>query len=332
MNEEDTVTPNLHDWLSRARDATTPEARASSVAEAVALAAKVHDWRAVLAGVTSLADYDRRAIATFAERTLEAARHERAVWGFRDVAAVRAGALADADGARSALDAGVAAFLVPSPESPWAGDTARGYEWALLGEGFATVLGDESGRRRCLEHGLATARGAEDADGVCAVAVAWASKVDPAEGEALLAEAEALAANGSADPWTLANAWRAIGNEAGAARVLDVALRGATTSAAASRVPRRSPPTGTRAHAWPRLTSCSSPTRPRPIVSDLAASAPRSSARMRRRTRTPPRGRAPRAASSTCSAGVRRTRGSRASRQRTTDTTDRSTSPRSVRS
>jgi hypothetical protein len=57
---------------------------------------------------------------------------------------------------------------------------------------------------------------------------------------ALLLEAERLAANGTARPWTLANAWHALGEASAVERVLDAALRAATTADAAVHV----------AHAW----------------------------------------------------------------------------------
>ena len=54
--------------------------------------------------------------------------------------------------------------------------------------------------------------------------------LDRETSRALLQEAETLATNGSVKPWTLANAWKAMGDDDAVARVLDGALAVATAS------------------------------------------------------------------------------------------------------
>jgi hypothetical protein len=233
----------ISDWLSHARAAGDPLEVERCLDQAVAEAASCHEWRLLLEGIAELQLSSRARLTEAANRTLERAMAEREVWGFRDVAKIRATRLDDAAGARAALEAGAA--LLRQPRSDILGraaellgkvELARGYEWVLLGQGFSETLCDDDGMRRCLEIGRDVARAQDNADDLCAIATEWAERVDRAEGAALLLEAEAMASNGSARPWTLANAWRALGDSEAAQRVLGAALRGATSSEAALHV------------------------------------------------------------------------------------------------
>ncbi|KAK4045173.1 hypothetical protein OUZ56_032581 [Daphnia magna] len=196
------------------------------LAQAIAQAASCHDWRALLPGVAAIPLASPERVDEVARRALAAATIEREVWGFRDVATARATRLGDAVGARAALEAGEAALRAPA---------ARGYEWVLLGQGFVEPLQDEAGMRRCLEAGRDAARAQEDADDLCGVATEWARRLGR-EGIALLREAEGRASEGAASPWTLANAWRSLGDDEAVHRVLTTALQRATSVAQALHV------------------------------------------------------------------------------------------------
>src|SRR5262249_37780379 len=136
-----------------------------------------HDWRAILSGIATVDLVSTERVADTANRTLELAEAEREVWGFRDVASVRATRLGDEGGAREALETGMRTFL--ESRGDLLGDIAelfgqkefaRGYQWVLLGRGFSETLKDLQGARRCLEAGLRVARAQCNADDVCAIA------------------------------------------------------------------------------------------------------------------------------------------------------------------
>jgi len=173
-----------------------------------------------------------------ANRTLELAKSERDVWGFRDAAEVRATRLDDEPGARAALEGCAALFSEPVVDMLGNLKFARGSDWVLVGQGFVETLRDEEGMRACLEAGRNMARAQNDADDLCDIAVNWARCVDREAGVALLLEAETMAVNGSAQPWTLANAWSALGVPEAMRRVLDSALDRATSVGAALHVAR----------------------------------------------------------------------------------------------
>ncbi len=227
--------PSIHDWLSRAKASRDPAEAQRCLDAAIDGAEACYQWRTLLdaaAELTAAELISAARLAELAERTLAAAKSECEVWGFRDVARVRVTHLRDRAGARAALEACVAASLAPR-RAPWGGDdtvTTRGYEWVLLAKGFVETLGDPAGARRCLEAGRDQARGRDDADDLTAVACGWATLLDREAGVALLREAEALADNGSARPWTLANAWRSVDDGGSAARVLDRAIDLAATT------------------------------------------------------------------------------------------------------
>ncbi len=222
--------PSIHDWLSRANASQDPAEAQQCLDAAIAEADDCYEWRTILDAAAELTSPEH--LAELAERTLAAAKSECAIWGFRDVARVRATHLGDRAGARDALEACVAAFLAPPP-APWGGGdtvTTHGYEWALLATGFVETLADPAGARRCLEAGRDQARARDNADDLIAVAQSWATLVDREAGVALLREAEALADNGSVRPWTLANAWRSLDDQGSADRVLNRAVDLATTT------------------------------------------------------------------------------------------------------
>ncbi len=233
----------IHDWLAHAAIATDPAEVEQLLASATALATSFHDWRAILEGVAAQPLAARERLVTAADRTLSLAITDREVWGFRDVAKIRATRLGDTAGAREALDAGVRVFQQPDTglmgkAAAALGTTAHtpGYVWVLLSAGFVEVLDDREGLRLCLEAGRDSARARSDADDLCSIASAWASEIDRDAGIALLVETEAMARNGSADPWTLANAWKHAGDPEGVHRVLGGALREARTCGAALHV------------------------------------------------------------------------------------------------
>jgi hypothetical protein len=227
----------LTDWLSHAGSASDPEEVKRCLHEAVGQAASCWEWRAILGGAGNLQHVPRELLSEIAEHTLRAATEEREVWGFRDVAAVKAARLDDEKGARAALEA--AEDIFHRPRTDLLGEVAglvgghvfaRGYEWALLAQGYLETLHDDAGMRRCLQAGRDMARVDTNADDLCSIATAWATHIDRSEGFAFLLEAETLAKNGSAQPWTLANAWKSLGEPDAVRRVLDTALRAATTT------------------------------------------------------------------------------------------------------
>ena len=206
--------------------------------EAMRLTASCYDARALLAEMTKHHLVARERVAAGAARTLELAAAQRDVWGFRHVAEVYATVLSDPAEARSALEMCATVFRAGGPAKPGGQASARGYEWVLLGEGFLKTLQDEPGLRGCLEAGLESARARHNAEDLCAIACEWAKRLEPEAAVALLHEAEALATNGSAQPWTLANGWFSVGRADDVKRVLDAALQRATTCDAALHVLR----------------------------------------------------------------------------------------------
>jgi hypothetical protein len=237
----------IPDWLSHASAATDPGEMDRCVVAATAQAASSYDWRTLLRGLADLGGAARSRLAEAADRTLEHAERERDVWCFRDVATVRKTHLDDELGARAALETCARVFeepatdaLGPAAELLGQQEFARGYEWVLLGEGFLQTLNDMAGMSRCLERGRDRARAQGNADDMCSIATAWAKHVDRDAGAALLADAEAMAKNETANPWTLANAWRSLDDQEGVRRVLDRALQKANSFDDALHV----------AHAW----------------------------------------------------------------------------------
>lgn len=214
------MTRTIPDWLKHATAATDPAETDRCIDQAISQAESCFDWRTILRGLwePTLARPER--LIEVAHRTLERAIEERQIWGFCDVATTRATRLGDELGARAALERCVALFLEPS--------ATRGYEWVLLGRAFQDTLHDDIALRRCLEAGRDAARVAKNADDLCSIAQEWASRVDRPTGISLLLEAEAMAINGSARPWTLANAWHALGESEAVHRVLGRALQTAS--------------------------------------------------------------------------------------------------------
>ena len=257
--------PSIHDWLARARASQDPAEQGRYFDAAIDEVDGCHDWRAILQAAANLSPPAPERLAELARRTLVSAQAEHAIGGFCHVAKVRANILGDRTGAHAALAACEAAFLQPRP-APWGGDETIptcGYEWVLLAKGFVETLDDHEGARRCLETGREQARALDNADYLVSIANGFAELVDPETGATLLREAEALAANGSARPWTLANAWRALGDEPSVARVLDGALRTAKNAKDALAV----------AHAWASHDRRDDASRAFAQMRELAASA-----------------------------------------------------------
>ena len=214
----------LHDWLAHACAATSVTEVDRALDEATAQASSCSDWRALLDTLAKHHLGQRERLVDAANRTLEAAVTETAVWGFNDVARVRARLLDDEAGARAAMQAGVQRFT-ERPVQP--------YEWALLARGFAEALDDAASVQRCLDAGRDLARAQGSVDGLCSMATATAKLADHRAALALAAEAEALAAGAVQPAWTLANTWRALDDPAAAARLLAAArVRAATAKEA----------------------------------------------------------------------------------------------------
>ena len=211
----------LHDWLTHARAATSATEVDHALHEAAEQAASCSDWRTILGALAEHHLAERERLAGAANRALEAAVTETAVWGFNDVARVRAKLLGDEAGARAAMQAGMQRFT-ERPVAP--------YEWALLARGFAEALDDAAGIQRCLDAGRDLARAQRSVDGLCSVAMAAAKLADRGAAITLAAEAEALAAGAVQPAWTIANTWRALGDLAAAARVLAAARARAATA------------------------------------------------------------------------------------------------------
>jgi hypothetical protein len=234
----------IDDWMRAAGSETSADGVERVLREAMADVTHAYEWRIVVAGLDKLASVPAGVSREIAERTLAAGIAEREVWPIRDAAAIRARTLGDPGGARQALEAGVQMFEA-AQRSPavdaiaWRGPV-RGYEWVLLGQAFATILQDPDASRACLERGRDQARAIANAEDLLSIASAWAEHLDRDGGIAMIAEAERLAANGSARPWSIANAWHALGDLPAVHRVLDRALDRAATAADALHV----------THAW----------------------------------------------------------------------------------
>jgi hypothetical protein len=223
------MAPTLQDWLRRAQETADPAEADRCLDAATALAERCYELRAVLAAIAALTPLRLDRLAAACAQTVELAIEEREVWGFRDVSKLRALHLRRED-ARAALLSGEAT-LGADPQTP-------GYVWVLLGEGWLDALQDRAGLRRCLQQGEASARARSHADDLCAIAVAWGKHLDRERGVGLLRKAEALARDGTTQPWTLANAWHALDEPALARRLLLRALRRAASPADALHVAR----------------------------------------------------------------------------------------------
>lgn len=224
------------DWMVRAQAAEAggdAGELARCFSEAAAVARSFHDGLSLLRGLAGAwegqaigtpereSDAERaRALAVRAELVLAGAEAEGEVWGFREVAAARGARLGDEAGARAALEAGERTFA--ARETP-------GYVWVLLAKGWMETLGDRVAARRC----LTVARASGSADDLCDAASGLAVLGDVDEARALLAEAEALPVAAPAQAWTIANAYRALGDLAAANRVLEAALAAAADVGAA---------------------------------------------------------------------------------------------------
>jgi hypothetical protein len=235
------VRRTVSDWMKHAADAANAAAVEASVEAAMTEAVNTYEWRTILQSAAKIPLLAHRRLAEIASHTLKLAERDREVWGFRDVASVRAGELNDLAGARDALIAGFACFERSLAQASAATEYSdrpapHGYEWVLLSKGFSSTLNDSASERRCLIAGRDAARAQANADDLCSIATEWAKAIDHDEGLLLLMEAESLACNGSVRAWTLANSWRAVGEIAAAERVLDAALASANTLTAALHV------------------------------------------------------------------------------------------------
>jgi hypothetical protein len=196
----------VKDCLQRAAGAKTAAEREAWLDQGEAVAERAWELRDLLDGVVEhdLAGSER--VAHLADGLLEASVAEVEVWGFRSVAEARL-KLGDREGARAALQRGEGAL---DPEK-------QGFSWVILAGGYIRHLDDLQGARACLDRAAPT-----DLSGRCAIATARAEFF----GEREQAE-EALRGCVPADAhevWTLSNAWRALGHEDIAEKLLAEAL------------------------------------------------------------------------------------------------------------
>lgn len=205
----------VEDWIHAAGATSDPVERDRRLEAATARAESVFDWLQLLRALSDPPDLAR--LPACADRTLALAEPTGEIWAFRDVARVRARLLGDPVGARGALELG---------ERVLAAEEAQGYRWALLADGWLDAVDDETAARRCLELGVAVARETEEIDGLCSIAERLHRLGDESAAAALVAEAEELDGGGQS-AWTVANSWRALGDQARADRVLGDALAGA---------------------------------------------------------------------------------------------------------
>src|SRR5688572_16024261 len=99
----------IDDWLVHARLAADPALIETCLLAAAGLARSGDDWLRVLRGAVAVPLATRQGVSEVADQTLAMATAEREVWGFREVARVRATRLGDEAGARAALESGEAA-------------------------------------------------------------------------------------------------------------------------------------------------------------------------------------------------------------------------------
>ncbi len=226
---------SIDDWLKAAQQATTDQACGACLESAQALVTSCFEWRQVLSGATLTARCTTEHVRIIAEKTLLAATADRAVWGFRDVAAIAKSRLGELTFARQALEAGVKAFSEPRTQygQPV---TVRGYEWVLLAEGFGHTLDDQESLLSCLALGIEAARKLGNADDLVRLAESFAKWGSLERAAALMREAEALSLNGTANPWTVSNGWRTIGSVDDAHRLLQSELNQSTTSGQALQI------------------------------------------------------------------------------------------------
>jgi hypothetical protein len=191
----------VFDWLDRARGCVDASEVDRCLDEAAALARRGYEWCTILAALGDLPGVAPRKVAALADQTLECAVGSGEVWGFCQVATVRADMLDDEVGARRALQAGVDTFRRR--------DTTA-MEWAQLADGFAETLDDLPGARRCLAEGRDAALRERDADDLANIAATLNKLGDRPAAVAVAAEAEALLGDDFHAVWSVANVWHEI--------------------------------------------------------------------------------------------------------------------------
>jgi hypothetical protein len=182
------MTPSLWDRLAEASAAPRAEDVEACLQEAMRLATSCFEWRTVLRGGSALPLRTAAQLREIAARTVERAAAEQDVWGFRGVAALYVGPLADDQAARAVLQRAVDELGVVRPELVGGAAGTRGYQWVLLAQGVDALLADRAGLQRCLQlgPGRCAARAQGQGDDLCGVATAWAQHVDEAAGRTLL--------------------------------------------------------------------------------------------------------------------------------------------------
>ncbi|MEZ4241977.1 MAG: hypothetical protein R3F59_38665 [Myxococcota bacterium] len=198
------------------RASADPASAREHLAQAAEIAAGVHELRAVLQAEAALGASE--ALWALAARTLDAAEHDELEQshGFVDVARILVDPLGDREGAAAALRRGEAHLGRPSD---W---TAPVWGWCDVARAWVELLGARADAERCLGEAEAACEGAHDF-GI--VAEARQELGDEAGARGLAERAEAVAS--PAEVWTVANGWRALGDDAAA----DEALRGALARA-----------------------------------------------------------------------------------------------------
>jgi hypothetical protein len=174
---------SVYDWLAHARDSADPDEARRCLDAAANLARACYEWRAVLAALDDLPSVAPDRVAQLADTTLASAEAEGEVWGFRDVAAIRAGRLGDDGSARRALRTGLETLR--RLDSP-------GYAWSILADGFIETVDDGPGARRCLDDGAESARRRGRASDMANISTALDKLGDRRGALALVAEAERM--------------------------------------------------------------------------------------------------------------------------------------------
>ena len=177
------------DWLAHARASVDAAEARRCLDAAAALARETHHWRAILAALADVPAIAPDRVAELAASTLECAEAAGDVWGFRDVADIRADRLADPGGARHALSMGLESLRRRDPP---------GYVWSILAAGFVATLDDAAAARRCLDEGSESARRRRCASDLADLATALDKLGDRQGALALAAEAERMVDLGDA--------------------------------------------------------------------------------------------------------------------------------------
>ena len=218
------MTPGVSHWLELAERGNE---RAFSRAKAAATTA--NDWLGILRSLRRArsAPVDEVELAEIASRLLDASVAEGSAAGFAEAARIRVEVFGDRDGARAALERGMAALRVRAPSAP---------AWQGLASAFAELLSNEAAMRACVGLGCEQARRMRDAGGLSVMARTLLDCDDRAGAAALLREAEALLGPDGRVGWSVSDTWDDLGDPEAATRVRLHAIAIATDTSAALHV------------------------------------------------------------------------------------------------